>query len=106
MRQRLGKLGALVERDPEFAADVAAVELVRAVARHLKAVREGAGITQAELGKAIGVTQGRISQLESGLMDHAPNLETIALYAHACGGSVRFEVARTVKTQAAAMFGV
>lgn len=91
MSNRLGKLESLVEENRGFAADVAAAELVRTVAELLKAIRERAGFTQSELGAAIGLSQGRVSQLESGLMDHAPNLETIALYANACGETVRLD---------------
>jgi transcriptional regulator with XRE-family HTH domain len=88
---RLGRLETLARENDRFAADVAAAELVRTVAKTLKEMRERAGLTQSQLGEAIGLTQGRVSQLESGLMDHAPNLETIALYANACGESMSIE---------------
>jgi transcriptional regulator with XRE-family HTH domain len=103
---RLGELETLVREDDRFAAGVAAADLVRTAARTLKAMRERAGFTQSELGEAIGLTQGRISQLESGLMDHAPNLETIALYAHACGESMSLEASGGREAEADPVFSV
>lgn len=97
---RLGKLESLAREHGGFAADVAAAEFVRTAARALKAMRERAGLTQSRLGEMIGLTQGRVSQLESGLMDDAPNLETIALYADACGESVRLEASGEPRVEA------
>jgi len=91
MSKKLGQLESLVHENPGFAADVAVAELVRRTATMLKSMRERAGLNQAQLGEKIGRSQGRISQIESGLMDHAPNLETIALYANACAESVTFQ---------------
>jgi transcriptional regulator with XRE-family HTH domain len=91
MSRNLGKLEALAGEHTGFAGAVAVAEFVRSAASSLKAMRERAGLTQIELGDQLGLSQGRISQIESGLMDHAPNLETIALYANACGEDVAIE---------------
>ncbi|HEY1560194.1 MAG TPA: helix-turn-helix transcriptional regulator [Caulobacteraceae bacterium] len=103
---RLGELESLVEEGGSFAARVAAVEFVRSVAGLLKNMRERAGFTQRELGRMIGLSQGRISQLESGLMDYAPNLETVALYANACDESVRFEASGEMQEEPALVLSV
>lgn len=87
---RLGLLDQLAREDRGFAADVALAEFVGEISASLKSMRERAGLTQKQLGESIGLSQGRISQLESGLVDHAPNLETIATYAVACGERVKF----------------
>jgi transcriptional regulator with XRE-family HTH domain len=102
----LGKLESLAWEHGGFAADVAAAEFVRTAARSLKAMRERADLTQSQLGEMIGLTQGRVSQLESGLMDHAPNLETIALYADACGESVRLEASGEPQVEADPMLSI
>lgn len=87
-KRYLGAIVDLVENDPAFAAGTAVVRLVGEVARGLKRLREQAALSQKQMGARLGVSQGRISQIESGLLDHAPNLETIARYAHALGGTV------------------
>jgi transcriptional regulator with XRE-family HTH domain len=91
MSKNLGQLESLAHENSSFAADVAVAELVRSTASMLKAMRERAGLNQTQLGEKLGLSQGRISQIESGLADHAPNLESIALYANACAESVTFQ---------------
>jgi transcriptional regulator with XRE-family HTH domain len=84
----LGQIVDLVDTDPRFAGERKAVEFVRQIVEGMKQLRRSKRQSQGEIADALGVTQPRISQIESGLMDHAPNLETIAKYAHACGASV------------------
>ena len=87
----LAELGAdalldeLTLRDPSFAEGSAIYDLVSKVSSLLRQMRSSAELTQAELADKLGMSQGRISQIESGLPDHAPNLEMIARIAHACG---------------------
>jgi transcriptional regulator with XRE-family HTH domain len=88
MSENLGQLEVLAREDSDFAAHVAVAEFVRGAASLLKAMRGRTTLTQAQLGEKLGLSQGRISQIESGLMDYAPNLETIALYASACSESL------------------
>ena len=88
MSENLGQLESLVHEDVGFAADVTVAEFVRGTSQMLKAMRKRTGLDQTQFGERIGLSQGRISQIESGLMDHAPNLETIALYANACAERV------------------
>ncbi len=64
---------------------IAVFELADDVAAQLRGLRKRAGLNQTQLAEKLGVTQSRISQLESGLVDHAPSLEMIARFATACG---------------------
>jgi|SRR5215217_1986397 len=83
-KQRIGLL-ALLPDTPRTDQTIAAYELVQTLAGQLRQYRRQAGLSQRQVAEAVGVTQGRISQIESGLTDEAPNLEMIARYATACG---------------------
>ena len=78
-------LQTLAERDPSFAEGSAIYDLVSSLCSSLKRMRMVAGLKQNELAEKLGVSQGRVSQIESGLPDHAPSVEMIARFAHACG---------------------
>lgn len=54
-----------------------------ALVRELIRVRKSAGLSQTELARRIGTTQGVISRLESG--EHSPKFETVADAARALG---------------------
>ena len=56
----------------------------------IKAVRRAAGITQAELARRMGITQGRVTQLEQ--QGSAVHLGTIERAARAAGVRVRWTV--------------
>lgn len=81
----LGPLVAFIESAPSLAQERETYAFVQSIVDGLKAMRERRGLTQTALAKELGVTQGRVSQIESGLLDHAPNLEMIQRYAAACG---------------------
>ncbi len=83
-RRREGLL-ALLPDDDHADQLIAAYELVQTVTGRLRDLRKLAGLSQSQLADRLGLTQGRISQIESGLMDHAPSLEMTARYAEACG---------------------
>ncbi|MBS0533205.1 MAG: helix-turn-helix transcriptional regulator [Proteobacteria bacterium] len=70
--------------DRRFDEAQAVVEFVRSAARVLADMRERAGWTQAQLADYLGVTVGRVSQLESGALRHAPSLKMMARIAFAC----------------------
>jgi transcriptional regulator with XRE-family HTH domain len=76
-------LDKLTASDPSFAEGSAIYDFINNVAASLRKIR--GTTTQAELAERLGVTQGRISQIESGLPDHAPSLEMIARFALGCG---------------------
>lgn len=65
------------------------LEFVSQVAETLRSMREIAGLKQDQLAEKLGVTQGRISQIESGLPQHAPSLEMVSNYASACGQEIQ-----------------
>lgn len=72
---------------------IAVIEFVQQSAHFLKKMRESAGVTPREMAKELGVSVSRISQLESGVLRHAPSLRTAALYAAACGETLRLVAA-------------
>lgn len=82
------RLIADLRRDPEYDKAVAVVALVREAGDLLQQMRERAGLRQTDLAKCLEITPGRVSQLESGTLRHAPSLRTLALWAHACGAEL------------------
>lgn len=59
---------------------------IQALPRRLREARKKAGLTQAELAKRAGITQGAISGFEQGTT--RPNLETLAAVSVALGITV------------------
>lgn len=74
-----------IEADPDFRAPVLRIRAARQTATLLRTLRGDAGLTQRELARRLGVSQARISQVESGDIDHLPSLDFIHLFADACG---------------------
>ncbi|MBX3567321.1 MAG: ATP-binding cassette domain-containing protein [Rhizobiaceae bacterium] len=74
-----------IEADPDFRAPVLRIQAARQTATLLRTLRRDAGLTQRELARRLGVSQARISQVESGDIDHLPPLDFIHLFADACG---------------------
>ncbi|EKF20679.1 helix-turn-helix transcriptional regulator [Nitratireductor pacificus] len=78
----------LIERDPALRLARARAKAARQIAGLLTGMRKDAGLTQAEVAARIGVTQARISQVESGLIDHAPSVDFAFVYAAACDRTI------------------
>ncbi|GLY01545.1 MULTISPECIES: helix-turn-helix transcriptional regulator [Actinoplanes] len=79
---------------PEAAAERAAVrvENVGRIRGHeLAEMRKSAGLTQADVATALGVTQARVSQIEHG---HVDSLDTLRAYAEVLGAEVSVVVSR------------
>ena len=67
--------------------DAIKAETVDAERGHeLAAPRKAQGSTQAQVARTMGVTQGRISQIERGTA--RPDTSTMAAYLHAIGGEL------------------
>ena len=66
------------ERDPGFKVILDRARLRVAVARAIKAAREKAGLTQAELAEALCISQPMIGRLESLKDKRVPSLEFLA----------------------------
>ena len=69
-------LGRLIRQSPVFEAKVAEELAAINIAQELAALREGRGLSQAQLAGRVGVTRSAIAQLESA---HRKNIELRAL---------------------------
>lgn len=78
-------IGKLRQERPDFDEAHSVVELVRATGDLLERIRVRNGLSQAKVANELGISPGRISQLESGTIRNAPSLKTIAQFARACG---------------------
>lgn len=58
------------------------------VAYRLAEIRKAHGLSQLDVAQAMGVTQSRVSRIESGDI-HRTELATVAAYVRALGGDVR-----------------
>ena len=65
------------ERDPEFRVELDRARLRVAIARAIKQARELAGLTQAELARALGLQQSAIGRLESLRDQRLPSVELL-----------------------------
>ncbi|MEV5818668.1 helix-turn-helix domain-containing protein [Micromonospora haikouensis] len=72
-------------------AAIRAENLGRIRGHELAEMRKSAGLTQAEVAVALGVSQARISQIEHGQVD---SLDTLRAYAEALGAEVSIVVSR------------
>src|SRR5215831_12642259 len=75
--------------DDDPAAGSSWVEWMRALGRRVRHVREFLGLTQDELGRAAGVSQGAISRLESGRGLATPLLVVVKI-----GGALQQSLAK------------
>jgi ribosome-binding protein aMBF1 (putative translation factor) len=82
-------------KDPEFRAEYEALEPEFALASALIEARGRAGMTQAQVAKAMGTTQAVIARLEGGRAK--PSTRTLERFAKATGTRlrIRFEPERT-----------
>jgi len=69
----------------------ATMGLVERSADLLNKMRTEQGFSQRELGNLLGVSEGRISQYESGLLRHCLNLKTLAKAAHILGYQIALD---------------
>ena len=76
-------LRALLDSDPEFAADWNRLAPARVVSFALIHYRHEHGLTQRDLAKQLGVSQPRVADLESG--EKSPTIETLAAISAATG---------------------
>ena len=54
--------------------------------------RKKVNLSQVELAKRIGVSQARISELESGRLKHGPSISVLSKVASACGGELELKI--------------
>jgi DNA-binding XRE family transcriptional regulator len=83
-------LAAALEAAPEFAAEWERLALARMVASRLIAYRSEQGLSQRQMAKALGVSQPRVVELESG--EKNPQIETLVKIAAATGIEFAFDV--------------
>ena len=80
----------LAEQDPAVHSRVAAALERRELARQLAERRRTAGLTQSQLAKRMGTSQGQVTRFESGA---DTRLSTVARYAAAVGMKVEWSLA-------------
>lgn len=106
----LDHLSRLVGDDPELALLLAQEEVRVRVTDGMRQARQLRGLNQAELGKRMGISQGRVSRLESVHQDR--RLDSLVAHLHAVGaellmafkvGEHVIQVARPEGTQIALM---
>jgi DNA-binding XRE family transcriptional regulator len=88
------------ETNPEFRTLWDASELARAVATEVVRYRAERGLTQAQLGELVGLTQPQVARLESG--EETPTLRTLAKVSAATDLEFLVNVSHGTATLAAA----
>lgn len=78
----------LIERDPALRLARARARAARKISGLLAGMRKEAGLTQADVAARVGVSQARISQVESGLIDHTPSVDFAFVFAAACNRTI------------------
>lgn len=76
--------------DPEFARAYEDAQSRSALLAHCVQLRKDAGLTQADVARAMGTTQSAVSELEAGAAD--PRLRTLQRYARAVGARIEVSV--------------
>lgn len=82
-------IGELATEDPAITSRIAAALERRELARQLAQRRRQAGVTQSELARRMGTSQGQITRFESGT---DTRLSTVARYAAAVGFKVEWKL--------------
>lgn len=77
--------------DPEFRKEYDALEGEFALVEAMVEARTQANMTQADVAKAMGVSQPRVARIESG---KNVSLETLRRYAKATGGKLKISIER------------
>src|SRR5215212_6295555 len=77
-----------LEEDPKFAEEWERTAPARGLANRVVAYRIEHGLSQAELGRLLGMSQPAVARLEAG--DHDPTLKTLRRLAHGLG--IRFHI--------------
>lgn len=86
----------LADDDPGLRLRVAAALERRELARQLAGRRQEAGLTQTELAKRMGTSQGQVARFESGA---DTRLSTVARYAAALGVTVTWSIQPAPQTK-------
>jgi DNA-binding XRE family transcriptional regulator len=90
--ERLRRIRAEEDADKRPGADfVAFLESVQGIAAMLRAARESAGLSLADMAERTGMTKPALSRLETGEREN-PTIATLGRYAAALGKRVRFEL--------------
>lgn len=90
-------IAELLNRDPRWQSardEILRRQMLLAGAVFVRSARNEAGMTQVQLAEALGVSQSRVAQLESGAdgQGSPPELLTLARVAQACGRQVKLQL--------------
>ena len=83
--KRLLDVRTRARRDPQMRIAVQTVEAINRAAELVRTLRRSKNLTQKELGTMLGVSQARISQIESGSVENSPSIEVLSDIAGRCG---------------------
>lgn len=82
-----GYVRQLKER-PEFRFAFPVAEVAKRAGEVLREMRLASGKKQGDIAKELEISQPRMSQIESGKVEHLPPLALMAKYAEVCGDSI------------------
>ena len=77
-----------VKGRPEFRFAFPVAEVARNAGAALRRLREASGKKQGDIAKELGLSQPRMSQIESGTVEHLPSLALMAKYAEVCDDAI------------------
>ncbi|MFI1186404.1 helix-turn-helix transcriptional regulator [Streptomyces californicus] len=101
VKRRMGAAGpeaSDAEREQRRQAARTATEAY-VLGHHLRVIREEQGLTQAQVARAVGISQARVSQIERGEIHH---LESMRTYAAALGAKIKVSIEYGDRTVGAA----
>ena len=77
-----------IKERPEFRFAFPVAEIARSAGEVLRRLRTASDKTQEEIAKELDMSQPRVSQIESGNVEHLPSLALMVKYAEICGDSI------------------
>lgn len=87
----LAEVGRELVRVPGMTEAIAHEQASLRAAQFIRETRERRGLTQLQLARKLGVSQARVSEIESGRGRRGPSMDLLERIASACGGHLRLE---------------
>ena len=87
----LAEVGRELAKIPGMPEAIAHERASLQAAHFIRNTRESSGLSQGQLADKLGVSQARVSQIESGKGPQGPSIDLLARIATACGGILRLK---------------